>query len=147
MTSEQASAPTSGGTGHRALPHTADLIIEAWAPTRIACLAEVVRALVDTFADVWAVAATDTWPVQLAADDDAELVVALLEDVLFVIDAHDLVPVGARLAGSAAGGVAGRFDVVHRSQIDVTGPAPKGIAGCRVVSEAGRWVVRATVDV
>lgn len=147
MTSEQTSAATSGGTGHRALPHTADLIIEAWAPTRIACLAEVVRALVDTIADVSAVGATATWPVQIAGDDDVELVVALLEEVLFVIDAHDLVPVGARLTATADDGLTGHFDVVARSQLDVTGPAPKGIAGCRVVGDARGWVCRATIDV
>jgi SHS2 domain-containing protein len=34
------------------MPHTADLRIEAWAPTREECLAEAVRSLVDSFAVV-----------------------------------------------------------------------------------------------
>ncbi|HEV8559398.1 MAG TPA: archease [Actinophytocola sp.] len=37
--------------GHRAVPHTADIRIEAWAPTREACLGEAVAALVESFAD------------------------------------------------------------------------------------------------
>ena len=40
------------GRGHRTVPHTADLRVEAWAPTREACLAEAVRGLVDRFAVV-----------------------------------------------------------------------------------------------
>jgi SHS2 domain-containing protein len=38
--------------GHRTVPHTADLRIEAWAATREECLAEAVRGLVGSFAAV-----------------------------------------------------------------------------------------------
>jgi hypothetical protein len=43
--------PHRSQRGYRTLPHTADLRIEAWAPTREACLAEGVAGLVATFAD------------------------------------------------------------------------------------------------
>ena len=43
---------SGAGRGHRTVPHTADLRIEAWAPTREECLAEAVRGLVDSFAVV-----------------------------------------------------------------------------------------------
>lgn len=38
--------------GHRTVPHTADLRIEAWAPTAELCIAEAVRAMVWGFADL-----------------------------------------------------------------------------------------------
>jgi len=41
-----------GGQGHHTVPHTADLRVEAWAPTREECMAEAVRGLVDSFAVV-----------------------------------------------------------------------------------------------
>ncbi|WP_420884068.1 archease [Micromonospora sp. CPCC 205547] len=39
------------GYGHRRVPHTADVRIEAWAPDQESCLAEAVDALVETFVD------------------------------------------------------------------------------------------------
>jgi SHS2 domain-containing protein len=34
--------------GHRSLPHTADVIIDAWGPDQAACYEEAVAALVET---------------------------------------------------------------------------------------------------
>ena len=44
------SGPGAGGSGHRGVPHTADLRIEAWAPTG-GCLAGR-KGMVGSFADV-----------------------------------------------------------------------------------------------
>lgn len=38
--------------GHRSVPHTGDLRVEAWAPTREECIAEAVRGMVASFADL-----------------------------------------------------------------------------------------------
>lgn len=138
---------TPGGTGHRALPHTADVIVEAWAPSRTACLAETVRALVDTFADVSTAEATERAPVDVAPGDDADIVVGLLEEVLYMLDVHDAVPVMVSVTESADGGLRGSFELAPLSQVDVTGPAPKGIAGTTLTDEGGGWVCRATIDV
>lgn len=138
---------TPGGTGHRALPHTADLIVEAWAPSRTACLAEAVRALVDTFADVSTVEATERAPVDVAAGDDADIVVGLLEEVLYVLDVHDAVPVTVSVTESADGGLRGTLGLAPLARVSQTGPAPKGIAGTTLTAEGAGWVCRATVDV
>jgi SHS2 domain-containing protein len=37
--------------GHRTLPHTADVILEAWGPDLATCCEEAVAALVETYAD------------------------------------------------------------------------------------------------
>ena len=44
--------PARRRCGHTSVPHTADLRIEAWGPTREDCIAEAVRGLVESFADV-----------------------------------------------------------------------------------------------
>ena len=44
--------PARRGRGHTSVPHTADLRIEAWGPTREDCIAEAVRGLVESFADI-----------------------------------------------------------------------------------------------
>ncbi|MEU6969505.1 archease [Kitasatospora aureofaciens] len=46
MTGQQGSR-----SGHRAVPHTADLRLVAWAPTAEGCVREAVRAVVEGFAD------------------------------------------------------------------------------------------------
>ena len=67
-------------TGHRALPHTADLIVEAWAPSRSGCLEELVRGVVETFADTTtATDATREVPLEIGAARDEDLVVVLLD--------------------------------------------------------------------
>ena len=54
--------------GYRLLPHTADVVVEAWAPTRMACLAEVVRGLVAVFADITGVVASRSAAFTLVVD-------------------------------------------------------------------------------
>lgn len=79
--------------GHRTVPHTADLRIEAWAVTREECLAEAVRGLVGSFA-----AAADRQPYRrdsrvMAARSDEDLLVALVDEVIYRLDADGEVPV------------------------------------------------------
>ena len=137
---------TPGGTAHRTMVHTADVIIEAWGPTRTACLAEAVRALVETFADVSAASAAASLPLHVTATDGGDLVAAVLEEVLFVLDAHDRVPLAARVTATSDGGVHGSFDVAPLSEVRVTGPAPKGVAGAELVDRGGGWACRAVID-
>jgi hypothetical protein len=59
------------GTGHRTLPHTADIRIEAWAPGREQCIAEAVRGMVDTFADTSRHGETAVREVRVPARRDA----------------------------------------------------------------------------
>ena len=136
--------------GHRILPHTADLIIEAWAPTRAACLAEAVRAMVGTFADTSNVAATEPIPVALEpAEDDAATLVALLDEVIYVVDALGAVPVSVELEESEDGGIGGFFDVARASAVRSIGPVPKAATYSDVSLEAGddNWRCRITIDV
>jgi SHS2 domain-containing protein len=135
--------------GHRTLSHTADVIIEAWAPTRDACLAQAVRALVDTFADTSPVSVTRPVPLRILTGEDTELLVALLEEVVYLVDVLAVVPVDAVVHAVDGGGIGGCLDVALLAEVNIVGPAPKGIARSELAIEGGDglWRCRAIVDV
>jgi len=83
--------------GHREVPHTADLRIEAWAPTAEECLAEAGRALVDAFADVSG-APRERTAVRGLAGGNEEALLALLDEIIYVLDAAGEVPVDVEVS-------------------------------------------------
>lgn len=139
-----------GDAGHRQVPHTADVTIEAWAPTREECLAETVGGLVASFADTAGVAVPGR-RVAFAcpAAPDTELVVHLLEEVIYLLDAQDFVPVDVVVDLAPDGGVTGHFEVVDRVDVRQVGPAPKAVTryGLNLSPDAGVWRCTVTVDV
>ncbi|MBA8824465.1 SHS2 domain-containing protein [Saccharopolyspora lacisalsi] len=72
---------TEPESGHRSLPHTADPRIEAWGPTRQARLGEAVAAVVESFADVSTARPERTATTDLAASDDEDALVSVLDEV------------------------------------------------------------------
>jgi len=135
--------------GHRLLPHTADVRLSAWGPTREACLDQAVRALAEVFVEVPAGVATARVPVRLPPAFDAELLVALLEEVLFVVDVRGLVPVAARVE-VGPDGLRGWFAAVGLGGLEQVGSVPKAIARSDLEfgrDDAGTWRAVVTVDV
>ena len=138
------------GAMHRTVSHNADVIIEAWGGTPLECLEEAARALVETFADVSNVAATDTVPVMFdLAPDDEEALVAVLEEIVYLVDAHEAVPVDVALEATEDGGVAGYFETAAASTVGLGGAAPKGVSrsDLELDHDQGRWRCRAVIDV
>jgi SHS2 domain-containing protein len=135
--------------GHRLVPHTADLTVAAWAPSREECLAEAVRGLVGSFADTTGTAAERRLPFTCRPGPDAELLVCLLEEVIYLLDTLDAVPVGVVVAVATDGGLTGHFDVADRATVRPVGPAPKAITrhGLRIGVAAGAWRCTVTIDV
>ena len=131
------------------VPHAADVILEAWGATRAACLEEAVLALVESFVDSSRAAAADHVPILLDARSDEDALIALLEDVLLLLDARGAVPVAAILDERADGRVVGRLDVAAADEVEVTGAVPKGVSRSGLVfeHENGRWRCRVLVDV
>src|SRR5215469_11190428 len=79
--------------GHRILPHTADVALEARAPDQESCVTEAVRALVETFADVRTAIPRQTVTVRFDEADGEELLVRVLEEVIYQEEVHGWVPV------------------------------------------------------
>jgi SHS2 domain-containing protein len=134
--------------GRRLLSHTADVRLEAWGPTLVECLDQCVRALADVFVLAPDDAAHVYVPVHLPAGSPSEVVVALLEEALFLVDVRGLVPLRARLdIGSR--GVTGAFDAVALTEVEQAGSVPKAIArsDLEVGETDGAWHAVVTVDV
>ncbi len=145
-------APPSGRAGppagHRARPHTADAVVEAWGRTRAECLEQAVAGLVAGFVGP-ADAEPEPAALEIEAEDDEELVVLLLEEVLYRIEVHGVVPVAATLDDTPTG-VAGSFLVVPVSAAREVGAVPKAVSRSGLSlrpREDGGWWCRATIDV
>jgi protein archease len=135
--------------GHRFRPHTADVIVEAWGATRAACLEETVRGVVDTFADVTNVHATREIPLEVNAALDEDVVVTLVGDVCYLIDAEDLVVVDLEVEEAEDGSLEGMFYVAPVAAVQPEGAPPKGISRSDLSFErvGSEWHCHVVVDV
>jgi SHS2 domain-containing protein len=134
--------------GHRFVPHTADIRIEAWAPTREACLAEAVAALIASFAEVTGVAPASEVSTEINADRDVDLLVSVLDDVIFLLDTRGVVPARAEVSAGPSG-VTCRFWLAPLDSVEVTGAVPKAVT-LHEISFGPRdhhWACAFTVDV
>jgi SHS2 domain-containing protein len=136
--------------GHRTVPHTADLRIEAWGPAREDCLAEAVRGLVASFAAVGSLRASDSLALHLTAGSDEDLLVAVLDEVIYRLDTDGRVPVGVDVRRAPEGGVLACFAVAPVAEAQIIGAAPKAVSLHELrcgPDAAGRWSCSVTVDV
>ena len=134
--------------GHRPLAHTADQIVEAWGPTREACLEEAALGLVETFAQPHGVGWCDHTEVVLTGSDE-DLLVGLLEEIIYRLDTDRGVPVRVRVRPR---GDRVRVDLwlTERGRLAELGVAPKGVAYSQLQigpDAAGLWRCRVTIDV
>ena len=134
--------------GHRRVPHTADTRIEAWGPTREACLEQAVAAMVAGFA-AGAEAEADFEFAVAPGGTDADLLAAVLEEVIFRLDTAGQVPVRTRVARRPDGGVAVSCAVVEVDRVDVIGAVPKAVSlhGLALGADQRGWRCQVTLDV
>jgi SHS2 domain-containing protein len=147
--------------GHRALPHTADVIIEAWGPDLPACCEEAVAGLVETYADLGpgpgpadaaedaAALATSHRHVHLAAAPADALLFDVLEEVIFTLDTDERVPVSAVVERVSDGGLEVVLLLAERSRLGTTGSVPKAVSRSEygVSEDPGAVRCRFLVDV
>jgi SHS2 domain-containing protein len=138
----------TGLAGHRSVPHTADLRIEAWARTREECLAEAVLALVGSVVDRSAAAPAGRWEQDVRAASDEDLLAAVLDEVIFRMDTTGQVPLGVSV-GPIPGGVRLACTVADGAALPLVGAVPKAVAlhSLRLVPGSRGWECTATVDV
>ena len=136
--------------GHRTVPHTADLRIEAWAATREECLAEAVCCLVSSFAAVEGRQPCRGDSKTMTARSDEDLLVALVDEVIYRLDADGEVPVSVAVSPVPQGGVIVSFGLVPVAAVEITGAVPKAASlhELRCAPDAaGGWSCAVTVDV
>lgn len=142
------------GCGHRSVPHTADLRIVAWGPSREDCIAEAVRGVVESFADISAAgcpqASCHHHHHHLTAGSDTDLLAAAVEEVIYGLDAGGEVPVTVEVGRAGDGGIDLVLQAVDASTVEIVGAAPKAasLSGLACVPDAsGRWSCAVTIDV
>lgn len=136
-----------GASGHRAVPHTADLRVEAWGATRERCLAEAVLGMVECFAEVSAVRATSMERVRLTECPDEYVLAALLEEVIFRLEVEGRVPVDAE-ADAFQGRLEVRLALAELADVEIIGAVPKGVTWhqLRIGPDAYGWSCAVTID-
>ncbi|GHH17074.1 archease [Streptomyces lanatus] len=147
-TDDDIQARRLGESGHRAVPHTADVRIEAWGVNRERCLVEAALGMVECFADVTAVRPTSVERVRLVEDSDEELLTALLDEVVVRLDVDGRVPVDLE-ADATEGDVDVRLSLADLADVRVTGASPKDLTwhGLRIGPDPYGWSCAVTVDV
>lgn len=130
------------------MPHTADLMIEAWGPDRRRCVAEAVLALCESFADAGGCFPAGTVELRTMADRDPARLVEVLEEVIYLLDAEGVVAVGVDVAGSDADLVC-RFEVVPMAQVTLVGSTPKAVSwhGLAIGPDEQGWSCHVVIDV
>ncbi|GAA3776129.1 archease [Streptomyces chiangmaiensis] len=147
-TNDAGMAQLRGTSGHRLVPHTADLRIEAWGASREQCLVEAVLGLVGSLADVSTARPTAVQQIRLAEASDEELLVTLLDEVVYRLEVHGQVPVDVE-ADTTDGGLDLRLGVADLADVEIIGAAPKGISwhGLHIGPGPYGWSCAVTVDV
>jgi SHS2 domain-containing protein len=136
--------------GHRSVPHTADLRIEAWGPTREDCIAEAVRGLVESFADISGTTYQHAAEHHLGVGSDADLLAAAVEEVIYHLDTDGTIPASVEVSQAADGGIDLTLRVVDAAAAEIIGAAPKAasLSGLTCALDAsGRWLCAVTIDV
>ncbi|MFJ8109301.1 archease [Streptomyces sp. NPDC096132] len=141
-------ARRQGESGHRRVPHTADIRIDAWGTSRERCLVEAALGMVECFADVTAVRPTAVERIQLADAADDDLLTALLDEVVYRLEVHGQVPVDLE-AEATDDGVDVRLAVAGLTDVEIVGAVPKAVAWheLRMGPDPYGWSCAVTVDV
>lgn len=139
---------TSRQSGHRSVPHTADARIEAWAPSREQCVAEAVAAMVDGFADVSAAPPAGTVEFRAGPATDPDLLVSVLDRVIYLIDTEGQLPVSADIRPAEAT-LDVRLQMAGPDRIETFGAVPKAVSLHDLRFDRGDagWSCGVTLDV
>ena len=135
-------------SGHRSVPHTADLRIEAWAPTRDGCIRQAVLGTVARVLDTSSARPSHTRLRRLTDDRDDDLLVAVLDEVIYLLDTTGEAPVDVDLKG-VDGAVDVTFSMADASTLPQIGAVPKAVSLNELRFSHGQkgWRCAVTFDV
>lgn len=134
--------------GHRLLPHTADVMVEAWGPDLAACCEEAVAALAAVHLDVARAVVAGRRDAHLPPAPPDRLVLAALDEAIFLLDTADGVPVAAEVRPAADGGLDVTFQLADPATVEPTGAVPKAVSSEVELDEGADGVrCRVVVDV
>ncbi|GGI91385.1 hypothetical protein GCM10011581_30590 [Saccharopolyspora subtropica] len=134
-------------SGFRFLPHTADIRFEAWGGTREECLAAALRALVAGFAGTPARGPGRARSTEFDGTDE-ELLLAVLDEVIYRLDTEGAVPVEISVRPTGTG-VALEMTETTVDDVDITGATPKAVSlhELWIGRDERGWRCTVTIDV
>src|SRR5690606_38479352 len=123
------------------VPHTADVILEAWGPDVAACCEEAVAALAAVYVDGAGAAQIERRSLHLGAGPTEDLLVDVLEEVIFALDTAEGVPVRAEIGRAGDGGLDVTLVLADAASVTPTGAVPKAVSRSELeVSDDGGQV-------
>jgi SHS2 domain-containing protein len=136
------------GSGHRRVPHTADVRIEAWAPTRDGCVRHAVLGAVESFLDTSSAHPDHTRTCRVGANRDEDVLVGVLEEVIYLLDTTGEAPADLELH-SADGAVDVTLSMVDARTVPQVGAVPKAVSlnDLRLSRGQRGWGCSVTLDV
>lgn len=128
--------------------HAEDLWIEAWAPTREACIAEAVDALVGSFVGRTRPAPSGTVRFEVGGATDAGLLAAVLRAVVACLTDSNVIPVRTNVTVTATG-LCVSCETADAAGVLPAGSIPKAVSerGIICAREPGGWRCAARIDV
>jgi SHS2 domain-containing protein len=130
------------GRGHRAVPHTADVIVEAWGPDLPACFEEAAAGLAAVYVDAARAREIGRHPVHLGPGPPDALLVDLVEEAIFALDTAPGVPFGAEVSAAQDGGLDVELALADPDTVTATGSVPKAVSRSELAVAAGPGGVR-----
>ena len=142
-------APGRSRRGHRTLPHTADVIVEAWAPDLAACCEEAVAGLASLFVEAAGAEEIGRRSLHLAPGRDDDVLLDVLDEAIFTLDTAEGVPLRAEIGVATDGGLDVELVLADPRTVTATGAVPKGVSRSEltVTRERGEVRCRFLVDV
>lgn len=132
------------------MAHTADVRVEAWARTREECLAEAVQGVVASFVEVVGEPSPggERRDLRLESGTDEDLLVELLDEVIYLLDTTGRVPVDVNVTLSD-GGVTVALVMADVRSLRQVGAVPKAASWheLRFGHDEGGWSCSVTLDV
>ncbi|HXY64516.1 MAG TPA: archease [Mycobacterium sp.] len=135
-------------SGYRSVPHTADFRIEAWAPTRNGCIRQAVLGTVASFLDTSSARPNHTLVRRLTAERDDDLLVAVLDEVIYLLDTAGDAPVDVEVNGTDEKADV-TFAMADASRLPQIGAIPKAVSlnELRLARGPASWRCSVTLDV
>jgi SHS2 domain-containing protein len=113
--------------GHRALSHTADVILEAWGADLVTCCAEALAGLTGLYVEAGATA-TEERVVHLGPGSAEALLLGALEEVIFTLDTAAVVPIRTEVRAAPDGGLDLVLALAAPETVTPTGAVPKAVS-------------------
>lgn len=130
------------GRGHRAVPHTADVIVEAWGPDVPACYEEAVAGLAAVYVDAARAREIGRLPVHLGPGPADVLLVDLVEEAIFALDTAPGVPFRAVVGPAGDGGLDVELVLADPATVTASGSVPKAVSRSELAVSFGPGGVR-----